>query len=57
MINGNVAMADGQNNTEEDMEDGTGHTHSVQKDVALFLIQRTCVSCLVALLKQWEPLL
>jgi hypothetical protein len=25
--------------------------------VALFLIQRTCVSCLVALLKQWEPLL
>jgi hypothetical protein len=52
VINGNVAMADGQNNTEEDMEDGTGHTHSVQKDVALFLIQRTCVSCLVALLKQ-----
>lgn len=25
VINGNVAMADGHNNTEEDMEDGKGH--------------------------------
>lgn len=27
MINGNVAMADGHNNTEEDMEDGEDHVH------------------------------
>lgn len=27
VINGNVAMADGHNNTEEDMEDGECHVH------------------------------
>ena len=27
MINGNVAMADGHNNTEEDMEDGKDNDH------------------------------
>lgn len=37
MINGNVAMADGHNNTEEDMEDGEDDVHLNKHDYKYFI--------------------